>query len=51
MSMNGGLTLDLSCFPNTFLLRVMPGHGTKKAFSGRMIQFELTIFFLQMLKS
>ena len=42
MSMNGGQTLDLSGFPHTFILRVTPGHWTKKAFSGRMIHFELT---------
>ena len=42
MSMNCGEILDLSCFPHTFLLRVTSGHGTKKAFSGRMMQLELT---------
>ena len=45
MSMNGGQTLDLSGFPYTFILRVTPGHWTKKAFCGRMMQLELTILF------
>ena len=45
MSMNGGQKLDLSCFPHTFILRVTPGHLTKKALSGRMMQFELTNLF------
>ena len=42
MSMNGGRTLDLSCLPHTFTLRMTPGHWTKKEFSCRMMQFELT---------
>ena len=37
--------MDLSCFPHTFILRVTPGHLTKKALSGRMMQFELTNLF------
>ena len=45
MSMNCGQTLDLSCFPHTFLLLVTPGHGTKEAFSDRMMQFELINLF------
>ena len=42
MSMNGGQTLHLSGFQHTFILRVMPGHSSKKEFSGKIMQFELS---------
>ena len=42
MSMNAGQTMDLS----SFILRVTPGHLTKKAFSGRRMQLELTDLFV-----
>ena len=32
MSKNGGQTMDLSCFPHTFMICGTPGHLTKKAF-------------------